>query len=178
MNDEEWTKHKFECLWAVLADRRMTRTAIAVAALLVTRYFLPKRRQAFAGVDTWAGDLDMNRRGVQRALDLLLDAKHLLLVHRGGRGFGDSNRYELPDSIPLQRRRRKGVNSDANANKGDKPSTLGRQSEHVRVTNRAIKGVTRVTKQREQETTRGTERRRAFGALSLALRGLRVFWLR
>jgi DNA-binding transcriptional regulator YhcF (GntR family) len=129
MSDDNWFKRKFDWLDVIANDPTLRGLPFAIAFKLAWRYLHSEKRYAWPSVDTLAAELNAKPRGVQRALDRMVDAG-VLGVKKGGRGPRDTNHYEIRDDAVsrVQAALKKGVVEDTRK-KGvleDQKGCLGR----------------------------------------------------
>ena len=102
--DDSWLKFKLRWLDALAQDHPTRGLAHDIAILLVRRYLFEDPGYAWISMDELAFEMDVARSSVLRAFGKLIDGGWLV-CKRGGTGRGDSNRYYMPERIPLPGKR-------------------------------------------------------------------------
>jgi hypothetical protein len=98
MND--FVKRRMDWLVAIVADPTQNKLSLAVAVILVARYFNSATDKAWPGTRRLAEELKTDRRNLHRALDRLIASGHL--DRKPARGRGNTDTYLMV----LRRKRR------------------------------------------------------------------------
>ena len=75
----------------IAADERQRGLPLAVAVLMVAKFFNSKTGKAWPGIDRLADDLNADRRHMRRVIDQLVEGGYLRRERRGDRGRGRTN---------------------------------------------------------------------------------------
>jgi hypothetical protein len=97
--NKDRVKDKFVLLDVVATDQRLRGLPASIMVHMICRYANRHSGQAYPGNYTLADSLEVTRRGIQKAIDLLTRLGYLALTRRGGGERANVYRPEFPPGI-------------------------------------------------------------------------------
>jgi DNA-binding MarR family transcriptional regulator len=91
----DFVKRRMDWLAAVAADRKQRGLPLAVAVMLVAKYFNSETGKAWPGTERLAKDLNADRRNLRRVIDQLVASGYLRRERNRNRGSGHTNIYTM-----------------------------------------------------------------------------------